>query len=364
MSNKKRCASIRTLQTPQYQCNFMTTEKYCSLHQAYATQIDYLPEADRNNYDTNKNIVKTKNPLLVKYNTSNIIADKYKLSKLFETDVSNKKKDNNILNEEHVSTMKNNFKEGEADLEIKLLILVNEDASLVKNLIGPCFDDVTLSEDQEDPITLDPIWIISNKIKQPANINRYYLFSYLDSHQKIRCMTLFTIKDLIDSNNLNHPITCEAIPEEAINRATQLIELYSSKLGLFSTDLSKATPEFILKTKLTQLFSKFHIHSIYFEINWLLSINDKNKLLQIIDNTRNIVNNNADIISKNFNKNSLFKQISGDSLKLKEYIVSQWEQLINYNPQNQLLIWIIASGLSNTVPEIKQKFPDLEVMMN
>ena len=52
-------------------------------------------------------------------------------------------------------------------------------------------------------------------------------------------------------------------------------------------------------------------------------------------------------------------------ISLQEYIVTEWEKLIQAadTPQNQIPIWILASGLSFVVPEVKQKFPDLEVML-
>ena len=57
------------------------------------------------------------------------------------------------MQEQKASTVENCHKENEDELEIKLLILVNDEeyCDLIPDLIGPVFQDVTVSEDETDP---------------------------------------------------------------------------------------------------------------------------------------------------------------------------------------------------------------------
>jgi len=222
------------------------------------------------------------------------------------------------------------------------------------------------------------------------SVNKYFLFSYTDSKNKVRCLTIFTLYNMIQTNSYVHPITLEPLSESDITRAKQLIELYSTKIGLFKDTDIMVSPEYKLRNRITQLYKKFHIHSIYLDESWIMSINNKNDLYQIIDRTAELVHENIrDINAANpdskYSDLNLFKKSkknrstkitpkkpskSGKNgqivyIKLKEYIVSQWEKLIDItnNPQNQVPIWIIIVGMSFVVPEIKQKYPDLEIML-
>ena len=97
-------------------------------------------------------------------------------------------------------------------------------------------------------------------------------------------------------------------------------------------------------------------------------------LEKIMRETELLVSNNIENITSTQTNFRIFSQkpkSTGDKdstvsfINLKEYIVDQWEQLIKLadNTQNQVPMWIIISGLSFVVPEIKTKYPDLEIIM-
>ncbi len=384
------CASIRSLDEPQFRCLMKTknNNKYCPMHAIQKKNIDYN-HIDDDVFELDQKILEPSKII------TNELHDKISISELSNT--SNLKKSepvirntldkNKTMHEQKVSTVKKTLENNEDDLEIKLLILVNDEYSdLISELIGPVFNDVTLSEDEQDPITFDEIWTIKNGLRVPANVNKYYLFSYKDSQNKIRCLTVFTIYNMFNEKNYQHPITSEEIPKKDIKRAKKLIDLYQSKLGLFKTDDSKLSPEFKLNNRLTKLFKKFHIHSIYFEENWLLQIMDRTKLYKIIKETEKLVSNNIKSINPNLHNFKIMQKkepiktanhkikypmstqkINEDDeiFELHEYIVTEWEKLVNAadTPQNQIPAWILASGLSFVVPDVKQKFPDLEFML-
>lgn len=382
---KKICASIRSSDEPYLRClmNSKSGEKYCPMHLSQKKIIDFnmVEKEDISELD-----IKLSKP--TKIVTNNIIKKislnmpnypkQQKIIKQEQVPITD-----SIMHEQKVSTIEKSHKENEDELEIKLLILVNEEyCDKIAELIGPVFQDVTLSEDEQDPVTYDEIWTINDGMKVPSSINKYYLFSYIDSKGKIRCLTIFTVYNMIKENNFIHPITMEQIPEVDIQRAKQLIDLYETKIGLFKKDESIFSPEFKLKNRLLKLFKQFHIHNIYLEENWLLSVNDKGDLYKIIKETEKLVSNNIKSINPNLHNFKIFQKIEpkyskssknktinmnddDTILKLQEYIVDEWEKLIGAadNPQNQIPIWILASGLSFVVPQVKQKYPDLEIML-
>lgn len=279
------------------------------------------------------------------------------------------------MREQKASTVISSNKETEDELEIKLLILVNDDEYVgrIPKLVGPVFRDVTVSEDEEDPITMDPIWTWSNGQKVPASINRYYLFSYVDSKGKIRCLTIFTLYNLIQQDNLIHPTTTEAIPKSDIKRGRLLIEIYQSKIDLFKNDDSNLSQEYKLKNRLTKLFKQFHQHSVYLEDSWFINLRDRPSLYKIVSETDKLVSNNMAQINSTLRgfkimqrKSPLVRaKMAFDHLEMQVYIVSEWEKLVDaaLDPNNQLPMWIIVWGLSTVVPAIKEKFPDLQLML-
>jgi len=418
--NPSICQSIKSPTEPHDQCLFPAKpgKKYCGLHLSYANVTDYTHNMTNMNNNQPSNISPNTSPD-IKKEQSNPIFSSYVLSNIS----SNVSSDNNqpdtkttscrstkptkkippkkifaTPKEQQTKTIIDTYQTNENDLEVKLLIMINDDECLEKitKLIGPCFNDVTLSEDQEDPVTMDKIWTYQNGIKVGTDINKYHLFSYVDSKSKIRCLTVFTLYDMIQSNDLVHPITTEPIPEPDVIRAKELIDLYTAKLNLFNCQSDTImSPEYKLKNKISQLFKRFHIHSIFFEESWLTSITDEDKLFRIIKETDRLVKSNIKSINPNVKNIDVFlnvpqkrthtvkkkniksgKKYDSDDddedkskstylILLKEYIQTNWEKLINSadNENNQIPIWIIAHGLSFVVPDVKIKYPELELMI-
>jgi hypothetical protein len=178
---------------------------------------------------------------------------------------------------------------------------------------------------------------------------------------------------MITSNNYIHPVTTEQIPEKDIKRARRLIKLYTTKLGMFKNlDESTLSPEFKLKNRLNKLFSKYHIHNVYLEDKWLMSLTNPADLWMIIRESEKLVTGNIRNINSKLTNFKLFKKPllneipkETELIELKEFIITEWERLVEAadNMQNQLPIWIIASGLSLVVPDVKLKYPQLEVML-
>ena len=380
------CQSIKSPSEPHSRClmKAIIGKKYCPLHLGQKNIRDYVTNINDNDDDIEINLEKedvVMNPVMRKIDINNFYEKKNVIMKTKKTKCNKK----STMIEQKVSTIKNCYNENEDDLAIKLLILVNNDeyCDEISKLVGPVFKDVTLSEDEQDPVTLDTIWTLNNGKKVAASVNKYYLFSYLDSKNKIRCLTIFTIYNMIQSQTYQHPITMEDIPETDICRAKKLIDLYQTKIDLFrKQDDSNLSLEYIVRNRLTKLFNKFHVFSIYLEENWLMSIDDKSQLLEIIKETSKLISNNIKSSNPRIAKLSFFQKKIGKTdtkrkgnkiqicdndnsiIKLKEYIIDEWERLIEESDisHNQLPIWVLASGLSLVVPEVVQKYPSLEVI--
>lgn len=378
--NTTICAAIRNKLQPELRCLFRVQQqkgtsgqKYCPMHALQTNVVDYCCD-DSIVTESIKTSIPIINPII----KNKIIKKKVRvevIKKRAPAPVPAKKtltaKPNYV--EQKVETIEENHKENEEDLQVKLLILVNDYAYFdkIQELIGPVFDDVTISEDEEDIITMDPFWEMRDGVKCPINtISKYYLFSYTDSANKIRCLTIFTIKEMIDKKELVHPLTMEQIPEDAIERANKLIDIYQSKLKIFTTN-NDSSPEYILKQRLIKFVEQFHVHSIYIDENWLLDINDASKLYTVIKETGLLIANND--FKKIFSNKKIFcdskynksnRDPNVTLLEIKSYIVDEWDRIIKItdDPNDQSTIWLIIGGLFNVCPGIKEKYPGLEFM--
>lgn len=350
------CKSIRNLDEEHLQCQMfaLKNNEFCPLHLSLTYKKKYN---EKILFIHNKNIIKKK------FTINSLIANtNFNTNKTVQNEET-------VMHEQKKSTIENEFTENEDNLEIKLLIIANEKKYIDKlsKLIGPVFDDVTLSEDDQDPITYDSIWKYENGKKVAASINKFYLFSYIDIHDKIRCMTIFTINDMIKNKDYKHPLTFENIPEKDILRATKLINFYKTRIGLFKETDVNTSQEYSIKSRITNLFKKFHIHSIFFEEKWLLDIEKIQDLYTIIKETNKLIKANLQIIGITDTNVSLFNSIKNETnniLDVKEYIIDQWEKFINLvnNPENQMPIWIIFAGLATVKSEIKDKYPNFELI--
>lgn len=379
------CKSIKSTNESHTQCLFqaMPGKKYCILHSSYCTTTDYVNSSKMIVTDNQPNniIVEEVNPILstiILHSGTNAHNSSPETESIKSRSIALP-----ILKEQQNKTVSDIYQTNENDLEVKLLIMINDDECLEKiiRLIGPVFNDITLSEDQEDPWTMDIIWTQNNGVRTATDINKYYLFSYFDSDKKIRCLTVFTLHTMVVKDDFTHPLTMETIPKKDIIRAKELIDMYTVKLNLFKGQVdSVLSPEYNLKNKISKLFKRFHRNSIYFEEDWLININDEDKLLKIIRETDRLVKNNiqsinssiknldlfADLPKKNINKEKLTDtEKLSDLIILKECICDNWEKMVKLadSELNQLPIWIIAHSLSPFVPEIKNKFENLELML-
>lgn len=366
--NTTICTAPRKPNEPHLRCLMKTknNEKYCRMHMIQQNIIDYIPISEQE--DQEKTVIEENNTIIKKMCLNN--------QKGSTTVVAINRPI--IFSEQKINTIENLHQENEDELEIKLLILINDDqiCNEIRNLIGPVFDDVTISEDDQDSVTLDIIWTSGlNGKRIPAKINKFYLFSYLDTKGKVRCLTIFTIYDMIQNNNLIHPIIMEPIPENDINRAKKLINIYSQKIDLFNKRNSEnLSSEFELKNRITRLFKKFEINSIYFETSWVTSLTSIRSLKKISSETDKMFKDSIMYINKEMSRSLThpkylkilnLKPASNSVIDYQNWLAEKWEKImeISEDPKNQTPIWIIAKVLSMFVPEVVQKYQYLDLMV-
>lgn len=383
-----RCISIASRNEPNRQCQLLAVNgnTYCALHLSQAKKVDF----DKTIHERDEfNIVNTPvEPKKPKLDLCTLVYDeetgtkKYVYNEIINrvqrTNATVKKVDESAKKPmpKHSSTMSQKIhQDAEDNLKIKLLVLVNdtEYSEIIPALIGPVFHDVTISDDDQDAITFDTIWFTKSGTRVPGPLSKYYLFSYRDSSNKIRCFTVFSIYEMVQTSNFVHPLTGEEMQPADIERAKKLVDIYNQNIGLFSAG-SEVSQSFEdrLTNRITQLFKQFHVHSIFLEEKWLTDIASQKHLDKVIQETGNLVSNARDLIGPNcpafFKKKPNFAKNESELTIInctKVYIVDEWEKMISFaaNPQNQIPIWIIASGLSFIIPAVKQKFPSLEIML-
>lgn len=377
MTDLNLCQAAKFPTNPYDRCVLTKNpgHKYCLLHMTYDNIIDFIAAPDYINQYINQdvsreNTSKTYNPIIhthiIKPNSEESVEKKTLMKKKAvgkNTAKRPMKKGNTTIDTKKESSIV------EDDTSIKLLILTNNDSyvELVKGLVGPVWDDLTLSEDSADPVTLDTFWTMENGIKVRSKINKYHLFSYIDSKNKIRCVTIFTLYDLVVNDKLAHPVTKEKFSVETASRARELIDFYKEKVGILEKN-RVVSIECKIKNKLTRLFSRFHQHNVFFEVSWLTNIKKEADLIKIIKGTNQMIKNNLTIINPEISISDfkLFNRVhkgKNTIAVIQEYIVDNWIELVDLAPsENQVPMWIIAHGLSLIFPAIKDKYPEISLM--
>lgn len=349
-----QCKSVYSLTDRHTQCKlFSENDKYCVLHNNKDIKIDYKPENELKNYRISKKPVSYINVL-----SPNIINNITMPDSFFK----NKSKVEKI----NSSYFAKAFETHECDLRIKLIILDKEHKAddTLAHLIGPVFYNILDSVDDIDPVTFDTFWKVVDNKKIDVYKNRYFLFSYFDNSNRLRCLTIFTLYDMYKNNQYIHPITCEELSQDNITRAEKLISIYTNELNLFSLMNidSDNTPEVNLENKTTSLFSSFNKYNIYFEDNWFLKISSINNLKKILSESiiliKNNLSDNKEVIEV---VNKKLKLDNSDVINTKLEILSLWEDVVNLIDltKNQLPVWIIGYVLSMFEKDILLKYPTI-----
>jgi hypothetical protein len=354
---KTRCCSVRYDNDLSRQCLFYAKEgdKYCSLHLLQKNKIDY--------HNQNNEIIQTHS--VTKH-----------INLLEKKDII---KDNKVKksNKPAPFIIRENKTECEKELLIANIILMNEFhhnkefADKIGKLIGPMFDGMACCEDAFDPITYDSLFIHKNN---PSAEPNFMIFSYENTDGKIRCMNFSTAYDVLHSRK-DIRLTCDLQPKdkETYARLNDLVALYKIIVPNIFTILDhQLHPIFLLYTKLSTLFKKFHMFGIYLEERRFLRIKTKSKLLNLIVYSRSLINNSNDpkLINLKLFQNVPIENGGRDNsinnwMKLKEYIIDQWILIASAdNYTNQMHIWKIVAGLCHIDKKIKNQFPNLDIGNN
>jgi hypothetical protein len=275
-----------------------------------------------------------------------------------------------VFEENKISNVQSTLDKIQDIINMKYLILSNDEEllALLKEYVGPIYDDVTLSTNETDPLTFDPIWEIDDNGSKIPCIPNWQLFSYeCLNHKVLKCVTIDTLYDVFFLHKSNSSDLGIFMSPNDETRALNLIEWYDYMLNFFSTRDAEISPELALHNRLVALFAKFKDNTTCFEESWLENITSVSNLKTVITNTHDILRQNYNLITESPEGAKLFNtkfSLSSTILDYKTYIVDEWEKMVKLaSVDNQYPRWIIALGLSRVVPEILVKYPNIKYML-
>jgi hypothetical protein len=256
--------------------------------------------------------------------------------------------------------------EREQMVDIKTLLFIRNNP--VAELVGPAFDDLTQCEDDQDPVAMNCVyWTMVDGKRCACPINKYFLFSYIDSKGKIRCLSINTVFDMINNSMLAHPMTQEEISPENVTRARKMIAALT-KINYFETEKELGPQK--IRSMTLELFHKFGIQGIVMETPWFTGMDiyyatKLNKDLQLL------VKQNLPAIDP-VRKPNLFNPFEYDSnnpkpedlARVQAQLLIDMNELLDLpkNKNNTLPYYIILGALSNLLPVVKERFPELQWM--
>ena len=232
--------------------------------------------------------------------------------------------------------------------DIKMMIFKNSIKKIDQyyDLIGPVYNDLTVSEDNSDPISMETFWKIIDGKKVVLHTETFDLFSYKDKDGMVRCLTIQTLCDMKD--NLIHPLTGEEFPDEAKERAKKLIKIYTDVVLIDNIDIPEKS---LLESKIVELFQELNIIGISLDSQIFVQLSDI-QLANFVENFKKLTKNN---ISNEFIfKNSFDKMIILDDLK--EFITIHKKTHLH-----QIACWLIVSALHVVSQEVRAKYPDIKI---
>jgi hypothetical protein len=258
--------------------------------------------------------------------------------------------------------------EREQMVHIRTLLFMRNNP--VRELVGPVFDDITVSEDDQDPVAMNCVYWIADatgKRTPCAGVNKFFLFSYVDSKNKVRCLSINTIYDMINNSMTTHPMTQEEISQSDISRARQMIAALT-KINYFETD-KELGPQKINSMTL-ELFHRFEIQGIVMETPWFTGL-DIHYVAKLNKDLQVLVKQNLQAIDPS-RKANLFNPFeydpnnpkSEDLARLQALLLIDMNDLLDLskNKNNKIPYYIILGALSNIHPVVKERFPELQWM--
>ena len=143
------------------------------------------------------------------------------------------------------------------------------DADLLRDLLGPGYEDMTKITNSEDPLTFDEFWIHEGEGRVVADTPAVYVFSWWDNG-KIYGVILDTLCQMLESGS--NPLG-ESLSLEDRDRAGQLLTVYRSVVPIFPNLKLPGEHEELLRMRFLNLLLAFH-PNLYETVdgNWLFKV--------------------------------------------------------------------------------------------
>lgn len=220
--------------------------------------------------------------------------------------------------------------------------------SKLRKFVGPVFDNLLISDDNSDAISMVVFWEIVDGKKKQIHPTTYDLFSYHDVNKKIRCFAIQTICDMIKNGvPLIHPMTCEDFPPEAKERANKFAKIYSEIVYVSDIGLSENQ---IIDSKIINIFSE--LNTIGISLDSQIFKNIINNPNEFCEQFKKLVKNNLDI-------NFLFSDMEN-----KITILDNIQSFVNSGKtlnKNALYCFILLGALHSVSKEVRDLYPDIVI---
>jgi hypothetical protein len=194
-----------------------------------------------------------------------------------------------------------------------------------------------------DPVSLSPIWIQNGNKKEFKYDNIDNLIYYKDKDMNIYCFEKETIEYFKFYNIRINPINFSILPESIFN------------------NIKKIKKEYTVEDKTIDFFQKLTSISVFIDYNLFYSLNEDFliKLYYELKDLifKNITKKEIKNIFKNFKfiDNIIFLKKNIDMKKL--YLIELMNIMIDYSDK-YIYKYIIIVALGQTIPKVKENYPD------
>lgn len=231
-------------------------------------------------------------------------------------------------------------------------------------IYGPAYQNLLLSHDNLDPISLEQIWDIKNSVKiNICEIPRYLIFSFKDSRNKIRVYNILSLLKIKSYDNKD-PIT-RTILDPIITQYLEERLNFMKHFNLWDDKLvqhEKQTQIQNVKNMVTDITIILNHNNIYINNTDILNISHS-KLVQLYSECRSILYHpdNVSIYNK-LSKDNLFFQTKGETLikisnitEIQTIVFNEILQILKQpelHDKNKHISYIILGALMYVSPNI------------
>ncbi len=231
---------------------------------------------------------------------------------------------------------------------------------LIICISGPAFLDKTCAHNDKDPISQEEIWHIANenKVKVSSDeIDKMFIFSYIDDNDHIQCFNIKSIKKLFENQIFSNPLTNLVFPEKVIDFAKIKINV----LNLNEQDPEQEHDMDNIASYTLDTFQKFNSFSIFFKNEWFLKLTIK-ELYQMHYEIKALFHKNFD----DMEKIKFLSSINNEIYQMNEIQMVQRTTLDNINKLmecndkllTQRAVFVILAAFAFVSKEVKDAYPD------